>query len=302
MAYTAVNRRKRMDGFQLFALIVCLLAGFVCLYPMYYVLIMSISEPQYANVGVYLYPKGLYFNSYKVIFGNADVWRGLLMSLFYVVTNTVGMLITSTLAAYPLTRKGLWFRKVLVMYILIPMYFGGGMIPAYLNMVKLGLYNTVWALIIPGCFSIWNIILVRTYFMSIPDDLQSAAFIDGANHWQVMTRIYVPLSKPVLAVIAIYTIVGVWNSWFSAMVYLPNYKLHPVQMYLHRVLIQQQVDLAAAAKDMSMEDMEALAMQAMSARQLKYAIIIVVSAPIIMVYPMFQKHFVKGVMLGSLKG
>jgi len=302
MAAKISRKKKKMDLFQLIALIICLIAGLICLYPMYYILIMSISDPHAANAGVYLYPRGFYVESYKMIFENPEVWQGLLMSLIYVVTGTVGMEITCVMAAYPLTRKGLWGRKLLVFYILVPMYFGGGMIPGYLNIVKLGLYNTAWALIIPSIFSIWNIILVRTYFMSIPNDLHEAAFIDGASHLQVMTRIYVPLSKAVLAVVAIYTIVGIWNSWFSARIYVTDFNLHPIQMYLQRVLISQDVDLAAASKGLSMEDMEALALQALSARQIKYAIIIVVSAPIICVYPLFQKHFVKGVMLGSLKG
>lgn len=295
------SRRKRMDAFQAVALVICILAAFICLYPMYYVLIMSVSDPHEAAAGVYLLPRGLYFGSYELIFKNKDVWNGLKMSLLYVVTGTLGMLITCVMAAYPLTRPGLWFRKAVVIYLLIPMYFSGGMIPAYMNMSSLNLYNTVWAIILPSCFSIWNIILVRTYFMSIPEDLQGAAFIDGANHIQVLTRIYVPLSKPVLAVVAIYTIVGIWNSWFSAMIYLPNYKLHPVQMYLQRVLITQSVDLVDAS-NLTMEEAESLATAALTARQLKYAVIIVVSAPIILVYPLFQKHFVKGVMLGSLKG
>ena len=291
-----------MDGFQIAALVICVIAALICLYPMYYVLIMSLSDPMESARGVYLWPKKFFFGSYQIIFRNPDVWNGLKMSLLYVVAGTVGMIITCVTAAYPLTRKKLAGRKLVVLYLLVPMYFGGGIIPAYMNMTQLGLYNTVWSIILPSSFNIWNIILVRTYFMSIPDDIQSAAFIDGANHWQVMTRIYTPLSKPVLAVIAIYTIVGIWNSWFNAKIYLTNFYLHPIQMYLQRILIEQNVDLATASRTVTMEEMQSLVVQAMSARQLKYSIIIVVSLPIILVYPMFQKHFVKGVMLGSLKG
>lgn len=209
------------------------------------------------------------------------------------------------LAAYPLTRRNLAGRKLVVFYLLVPMYFGGGMIPSYLNMVNLGLYNTVWSLILPSWISIWNIILVRTFFMSIPNELEEAAFIDGASHWKVMTRVCVPLAKPVLAVVAIYTIVGIWNSWFNASIYITNYNLHPVQLYLRRILVGQ----ANLVKDMiekggavGVDEMERLVLATLSSNQIKYAVIIMVSLPIIAVYPIFQKHFVKGVMLGSLKG
>ncbi|NLZ88273.1 MAG: carbohydrate ABC transporter permease [Clostridiales bacterium] len=212
------------------------------------------------------------------------------------------MLITSVMGAYPLTRPNLKFRKIVVIFLIIPMYFSGGMIPTFLIVQKLGLYDTIWAIILPGAYSIWNIILTRTFFMTIPGEVAESAFIDGANHFQLMRKIYLPLSKPVLAVISIYTLVGIWNSWFNAMVYLPNYTLHPLQMYLQRILIAQTVDVTRLKEVTSADDMAALMKKAMGARQLKYAMIMVVSLPILMVYPMFQRHFVKGVMLGSLKG
>jgi len=184
------------------------------------------------------------------------------------------------------------------------MYLGGGMIPYFLLLQKLGMYNTRWALILPG-YGIFFIILVRTYLMSLPNDMADSAFIDGANNFQVMSMIYVPLAKPVLAVVAIYSIVGIWNSWFGAMVYVPKVEYQPLQMFLKRVLIDSTINLAQSdelAKALSPEDLAALSRRAMSARQLKYVVIMICSLPIIMTYPLFQKHFVKGVMLGSLKG
>ena len=213
------------------------------------------------------------------------------------------MLATTLLVAYPLTRPNLKGRKACVIFLLIPMYFSGGMIPSFILITKLGLYNTPWATILPGAYGIWNIILCKTYLQSIPHELAEAAYIDGAGNMQALTRIYLPLAKPVLAVISIYTIVGIWNSWFGAKLYQPNPAIQPVQLYLQKVLVEQSVDLSKMMEqNMTQEMMEAMTAKAMSARQLKYSMIVVVTLPIIMVYPMFQKHFVKGVMLGSLKG
>ena len=173
------------------------------------------------------------------------------------------------------------------------------MIPSFLLINRLGLYNTRLALIIPGAVGIWNIILTRTYFASLPSELSEAAFIDGANNYQVLFRIFIPLAKPIIAVIAIYTIVGVWNSWFGANIYQTNTKLHPLQMYLQRVLISQSVDLN---KLKTKEEIEEAYQVALGAQQLKYAMIVFITLPILFIYPLFQKQFMKGIMLGSLKG
>lgn len=216
---------------------------------------------------------------------------------------TLGMLFVTFLAAYSLSRPKLKGRKLVVIYLLVPMYFGGGLIPGYLNMVKLGLYNTRLALILPSFCVISYIILVTTYLRSQPRDLEEAAFVDGAGHWIVLSRIALPLAKPVLAVISIYQIVGQWNSWFGAMVYLTDYTKHPVQLYLRRILVQNtNLIKELASRGITPEEAENVMMRSMSSRQLKYAVIMIVTLPIVCVYPMFQKHFVKGVMLGSLKG
>ncbi len=226
-----------------------------------------------------------------------------MMSLFYVVIGLTIMLVSCMLMAFPLTRPNLKGRKLVTFFLLIPMYFSGGMITTFIVVAKfLNLYNTVWAIILPGV-SIWNIILCKTFLESIPQDLSEAAYIDGAGNTQVLLKIFVPLAKPVLAVISIYTIVGIWNSWFGSMLYQSRTNLHPAQMYLQRVLIQQQVNLARLMQEgVTMEMVKDAVETANVAKQLKYAMIVVVTLPILMVYPMFQKHFVKGVMLGSLKG
>lgn len=271
----------------------------VVAYPMYYILILSISEPSEAvKMSAYLWPKGLYFETYALFFEDGNLWRSYAYTCFYAIVTCVLMEFTCILMAYPLTCKRLYGRKFIVVFLLIPMYFSGGLIPEYLIYTKLGLYNNVWSLIVPGSFSIWNIILTRTYMNSIPDTMKEAAKIDGANHFNIVGRIYMPLSKPIMAVIAIYTVVGVWNSWFRSMVYQADTQIQPLQMYLRRVLITQTVNLT----DISPEDMAVLAEKMLSNMQMRYAMIVFTTLPILFIYPFFQKYFVKGIMVGSLKG
>ena len=279
--------------------LVMLFVCFITLYPMFYVFILSISDPvAAAGMKVYFWPKGLYFRAYSVLATDGRMWRAYGYTIFYVISNTVLVILTSITCAYPLTSKKLVGRKFVVAFLLIPMYFGGGLIPSFLLISKLGLYNTVWALIIPSCFNIWYIILTRTFFAGIPESLRESARIDGANNFSILARIYVPLSKPILAVVGIYTIVNVWNSWFPSMVYQPDTAIQPLQMYLRRVLIEQTVDLTK----LTQAEAEAMARLKLSNNQLKYSMIIFTTLPVIFTYPFFQKYFVKGVMLGSLKG
>lgn len=300
-------RKKHSRRLTLFDVIVLILSAgacFITIYPMWYVIIMSISDPVVAaGSGVTFWPSGFYLGSYQIILREMEFWLSARNSVLYVLVGLVLMLATTLLVAYPLTRPNLKGRKACVIFLLIPMYFSGGMIPSFILITKLGLYNTPWATILPGAYGIWNIILCKTYLQSIPHELAEAAYIDGAGNMQALSKIYLPLSKPVLAVISIYTIVGIWNSWFGAKLYQPNPAIQPVQLYLQKVLVEQSVDLSKMMEqNMTQEMIEAMTAKAMSARQLKYSMIVVVTLPIIMVYPMFQKHFVKGVMLGSLKG
>lgn len=201
--------RKNFDPAQIFLVSFCLVILFITIYPMYYVLILSISEPtEVAKGGIYFWPRGFYLGSYEVIIKDARLWRSYLNTIIYAGCSTLLMLFTTTIMAYPLTRPNLKFRKVVVFFLILPMYFSGGLIPTFLVYYKLGLYNTMLAMILPSV-SIWNIILVRTYFQSIPRSVVESAFIDGANHFQILWSIFIPLSKPVLAVISIFTIVTV---------------------------------------------------------------------------------------------
>lgn len=271
----------------------------VTLYPMYYVLILSISAPQYAaKMDVYLFPKGFSLDAYKMLVGDGEMWRAYANTILYTVPTTFLMLVTSVLVAYPLTFKRLLGRKYINMFLLIPMYFSGGMIPAFLLITRLGLYASPLSQIIPVCFSIWNIILMKAFFSSIPEGLREAARIDGGGVVQILTHIYLPLSKPILAVISVYTIVGRWNSWFDALVYLPRTNWQPLQLFLRRILVENTKQVT----DVLNPEMAAeMVRKQLSGAQLKYAMIIFTTLPILFTYPFFQKYFVKGVMLGSLK-
>lgn len=235
---------------------------------------------------------------YETLVTDSEMWRAYFNTFLYVVPTTLLMLLTCVLAAYPLTYKNLRGRKYINMFLLIPMYFSGGMIPSFLLITKLGLYDNPWSQILPACYSIWNIILVKSFFGTIPETLREAAKIDGANVYQVLLKVYLPLSSPILAVIAVYTIVGMWNSWFNALVYLPHTDWQPLQLYLRRVLVENTQNLSTTLDPDTAREM---ALRNLSNAQLKYAMIIFTTAPMLVVYPFFQKYFVKGVMLGSLK-
>lgn len=300
------NSNHIREGSRIADFFIYLITGIICfvtLYPFYYVFIQSIADPkEVMDHSVYIWPKKYYFGSYELIIKDPKMWRAYGYTFLYVTAGTCLNVLTSILGAYPLSVKNLAGRKHLVRFLIIPMYFSGGLIPSFLLMTKLGLYNNIWAMILPGAVSIWNIILVRSYMMSIPQGLLESACIDGAGHLRTLFSIIVPLSKPILAVIAIYTIVGIWNSWFNALIYLPNSELHPLQFYLYRVMIQQSVDLTQTAASGGMAAMEEQIQRMLQNYQLKYALIIFTSLPVIFTYPLFQKHFIKGVMIGSLKG
>ncbi|GHU18225.1 sugar ABC transporter permease [Spirochaetia bacterium] len=294
-------KNKIRDGNIVASVIMYILAAFVIfitLYPFYYVFILSVSEPHHAlTMDVYTVPKGFNLGAYQVIIRDAKMWRALFNTIMYVVTITGLMLITSVLGAFPLTYKGLKGRKIINTYLLFTMFFSGGLIPTFLLILKLKMYNSPLALIIPGCFSVWYIILVKSYFSNIPETLREAAKIDGANVYQILFRVYVPLSVPIIAVIAVYSIVNTWNSWFSAMVYLPSVEWQPLQLFLRRILVESQPPSGVLSSDAAKE----MVARRLAYSQLKYAIIIFSSLPVIFTYPFFQKYFMKGVMLGSLK-
>lgn len=295
--YSAIREGNRTVTYILYAL--AALVALIAIYPMYYVLILSLSDSQYAaTMRVYLVPKGINFGAYQTLVKDSNIWRAYANTVLYAVANTALMEITCILAAYGLSYKKLIGRKFFTMFLLIPMYFSGGMIPAFLLVTKLGLYDNLLSQILPSCFSIWNIILVRSYFRTVPESLTEAAKIDGAGVFQVLRYVFIPLGKPIFAVIAVYTIVGNWNSWFNAMLYLPHTDWQPLQMYLRRILIE---NVSTVAASLSPDLAKELLQRKMSNAQLKYAMVIFTSLPVLCTYPFFQKYFVKGMVLGSLK-
>lgn len=303
MLAQALKRKNHIrQGSPVVDAVLYALAGILCfvtLYPLYYVLILSLSAPEAAaTMHVYVVPKGFSLDSYRLIVNDGVMWRSYLNTLIYVFSILVLRIISCLLCAYPLTVSTLGGRKLVVAFLIVPMYFSGGMIPTFLLVQRLGMYDKMIAIIIPSAVSIWHIILMRTYLAGLPNALRESAFIDGASHWRILRSIFMPLAKPIIAVISIYTIVDVWNGWFSAMIYLPSRELQPLQMHLRRVLVEQSVDLTR----LNSNEIEAAAQKQLSSIQLRYAMIIFTSLPVLFTYPFFQRYFIKGVMVGSLKG
>jgi putative aldouronate transport system permease protein len=266
----------------------------ITLYPFLFVFSMSISDPKYVlDQSVWLFPKGFSVESYKRVFENPDIWTSYYNTIFYTVIGTAFNVMLTIFGAYPLSRKNFFARKQLMIFIVFTMFFSGGLIPLFILIKDLGLYNTRWALIIPGVISAFLLIVSRTFFQSIPESLDESAKMDGANDITILFKIIMPLSKPIIAVLALFYAVGHWNSYFPAMIYLPDAKLQPLQLYLVKILIQNQDKLSEGLTD----ELD----RALFTLQLKYSIIIVAVLPILLVYPFLQKYFAKGVMLGSLK-
>lgn len=266
-------------------------------WPFIFILSSSLSDPaEVIKQSVWLYPKGLNLDAYQNLIGNAYLWRSYRNTIVYVVAGTLLNCLVSVMSAYPLSKQGLLGRKWIVMYIILPMYFTGGLIPFFILITKLGLYDNFLVMIIPGIVSIWNIILVRTYFMGVPAALQESAVMDGAHDLQLLYKIMIPVSMPIVAVIGLYTAVFIWNSWFYALMFLPNNKLHPLQLFLAKVLVFESPDLTSGLTNVAEQSRSMK-----SAMQLKYAVIIFSTLPILCLYPFLQKYFIQGVFVGSLK-
>lgn len=267
----------------------------ITLYPFIYVISMSISDPIYAvRQEITFLPKGFSMEAYKLVFENPDIWRSYYNTIWYTVVGTIINVILTILAGYPLSRRGFFARNSIMMFIAFTMFFSGGLIPTFIIVNKLHLYNTRLALILPGAVSAFNIIIARTFFEGIPESLQESAKIDGASEMKILLKIILPLSKPIMAVLVLFYAVGHWNGYFSALIYLPNADLQPIQLYLYKILIRQQDSLIEGVTDQFE--------RSLVGTQVKYAAIMVVILPIIFIYPFLQKYFVKGVMVGAIKG
>ncbi|MCS7461327.1 carbohydrate ABC transporter permease [Paenibacillus doosanensis] len=267
----------------------------VCLYPLLYVFSMSISDPlAAAKLEVWLWPKGFSLQSYKLVMSNPDVWTAYGNTIFYTVVGTAVNVVVTLLIAYPLSRRSFVIRKPLTLFIVFTMLFKGGLIPTFILVNQLGLYNTRWILIVLGAVGVWYVIIARTFFESIPESLIESAKLDGASDMGILWRIIIPLAMPITAVLILFYAVEHWNSYFSALIYLPDKDLQPLQLYLVKVLVENTQSLADSV---TMGEEKSLAIM-----QVKYAIIIVSTLPILFIYPFLQKYFIKGVMIGAIKG
>jgi len=269
------------------------------LYPLYYIIIASFSAPELVLNGlVALWPRGFQLGSYQRVFNNPDVLRGYWNTIQYTAVGTFVNIAVTIPAAYAMSRSDLKGRKIFTIFFAFTMFFGGGMIPTFLVVQRLGLLNTFWAMIFPSAMSVWNLIICRNFFQNnIPGELLEVSQIDGCTNRRFFVQVVLPLSKAILAVMVLFYAVGHWNSFFNALIYLRDDARMPLQMVLRRLLVLAQPDPALGA-DM-MEDWVRMQMEI---EMLKYALVVVASVPILILYPMIQKHFAQGIMVGSIKG
>ena len=272
----------------------------VTLFPLYFILIASFSSPNDVMLGkVILLPSNVTLKAYNLVFKNQNIWNAYGNTVVYTLAGTAFSLVATLTAAFVFSRKGLIGSRVCMLMIIFTMYFSGGLIPTYFNIRNLGMLNTIWALVIPGMISGYNLIIARTFMQtSIPDALDEAAKLDGCTPIRFFLEVVIPLSTPIIGVLCLYSVVGHWNSYYSALIYMSERKNYPLQLILREILVQGTV---------SNESMDAASMEEAFefinlAESLKYALVIVSSVPMLILYPFLQKFFVKGVMIGSVKG
>ncbi len=274
-----------------------------CFYPMLHVLFASVSDPTalIAHRGLLLKPLGFTMSGYQLVFKDNSLLIGFKNTFLYVGLGTLVNMLFTIMGAYALSRRDLLLKNGIMVIITITMFFGGGLIPWFLVMKQVGLYNNLWAMILPTALNTWNMIILRTGFQSFPYDLEEAAVIDGASQARILVDVILPLSKPVLAVIFLYYLVGNWNSWFNAMVLLKDRARYPLQLLLKEILVMNDVSMSSvgSAGGVSVNSVQG----ATAYRELvKYCVTVIVTMPILCVYPFLQKNFVKGVFVGSIKG
>jgi putative aldouronate transport system permease protein len=285
--------------FDIVNIFIMILMFVIFTWPLIFVVSASISNPNAVwNGQVVLLPVGLNLNGYKEVLKYTDIWIGYRNTIFYTIVGTSINLLMTLCAAYPLSRKEFVPRNFLMVMFMVSMYFSGGLIPTYLLVKDLHLINTFWAMMIPNAVSIFNIIITRTYFQSsIPESLKEAAELDGANTVQFLIKIVIPLSAPIIAVMALFYGIAHWNSFFNALIYLNSKNLFPLQLFLRDILLQNTTNLDMAGLDPAQAEAKAKL-----AETIKYSLIIVASVPVLCIYPLIQRFFVKGVMIGAIKG
>lgn len=290
--YSVQDKALLITGYILLGLFVVAIV-----IPMIYIIVASFMDP------ITLQNKGITFDfekwtltAYERVMSNAQIWIGFKNAVIYSVVFTVVSVFITLLAAYPMSRADFKGKRFFNTIFVITMFFGGGLIPTYLLISNMGLLDSMWAIILPGAFSVWNMIIARTYYQGIPAELQEAAEVDGANEITYYFKILIPVCTPVIAVLALWQFVAMWNSYFDAMIYLNDSAKQPLQLVLRSILIQNQPESGMIA------DMQSTAERAQLAELLKYATIIISSLPLLVMYPFFQKYFDAGIMAGSVKG
>lgn len=297
--YKRTLSTRLFDWFNLTALFIF---SCIMIYPLIYVFSISLSDPGAVTHGeVFLWPVGFDLTAYKITIGNGTIWNAYKNTLIYVSLGTILVLIFNTLVAYPLSRKNFYGRKTIMIYFSITMFFSGGLIPTYLLINKLHMIDTLWVMLIPGSVSAWSIILFRTNFSGIPESIIESVKIDGGSEFLIYRKIILPLSKPIIATICLFTVVGKWNNFFTALIYLNDPSKIPLQNYLRTLIISSNVenvqdDINILMRHGSSKNISGLI------ESIKMAAILVSLGPILLAYPFVQKYFVKGALVGSIKG
>jgi putative aldouronate transport system permease protein len=293
--------RRQVTGkdlaFNIVLYAICIIILLIVVYPLYFIVIASFSNPtEVANGKVWLWPSQFTVDGYKEILRHAEIWVGYRNTIFYTVAGTLIGLAVNIPAAYALSRRDLVGRKVITFYFIFTMFFNGGLIPTYFTIRDFGLYNSFWVMVLPFSVVVYHIIIARTFFdSSLPQGLLDAAQIDGCSNLRFFFQIALPLSKAVLAVIALYTAVAQWNAYFNALVYIKDDGLKPLQLIIRNILIKNQ-SITGTGDGLAAQEARRLS------ELMKYAVIIVTTVPIMCVYPFVQKYFSKGVMIGAIKG
>ncbi|WP_404407945.1 carbohydrate ABC transporter permease [Jeotgalibacillus malaysiensis] len=276
--------------------VLLVVVSLLVLLPLLYVFLSSFLQPNtLLNKGLMLSFSDFSLDGYTRLFADGTILRGFFNSVLYATGFTFVTVVVSILAGYTLSQDGLVGKKTIMIFFIVTMFFNGGLIPTYLLVRDLGMLNTVWAIILPNAISVWFIILARTYFKAIPNELKEAARIDGASDFMIFLKIILPLSKPIIFVLALYAFIGQWNAYFDAMIYLEDRELYPLQLVLRSILIQNEVQPGMIGDQMARAELQRIS------EMIKYSSIVIASLPLLIMYPFFQKYFEKGVMVGSLK-
>ncbi len=288
--------KKKINVFDLINYIITALVALICVYPIYYVVMASFSNPSrlMQHNGILLAPLGFEAGAYKEIFNNQMIMGSFPNTFLILIIGVAISMVITSMAAYFFSRKDIMLQKPLFMLVLVTMFVSGGLIPLYLTVCELGIDDTLWAVILPTALTTYNLIVLRTGFMAIPESLIESAKIDGANDFTILVRIVIPLAKASLAVILLYYAVDNWNSWFNASIFLRDKSLYPLQLVLRQILLSNQTDSMVGGADMG--DYESFS------ETIKYSVICVATLPILVIYPFLQKYFASGVMIGAVKG